>query len=164
MWQDPATGEVRNGIAKTSYTHDAIIDAIISNPGVDQKEIARSMGYSEGWISQIMASDSFQAAFERRKDELVDPVLRHSLEENFKSLVLQSVAVLRRKLEASPSDALALKVLENSSRALGFGARVTGEVKHTHTHSLVSVLAGLPPAPARERVSLLPKESPEPAK
>lgn len=164
MWVDPATGEVRNGIAKTSYTHDSIIDQIIANPGVDQKIIAQAMGYSEGWISQIMASDSFQAAFERRKDELVDPVLRHSLEQNFKALVLQSVAVLRRKLEAADDGNLALRVMENASKALGYGARVTGEVKHTHTHSLVSVLAGLPPPAPRERV-ILPGASvlPEPA-
>lgn len=164
MWVDPATGEVKNGVAKTSYTHDAIIDQIIANPGVDQREIAQAMGYSDGWISQIMASDSFQAAFERRKDELVDPVLRHSLEENFKALVLQSVAVLRRKLEAAPSDQLALKVLENSSKALGYGARISGEVKHTHTHSLVSVLSGLPPAAPRERTTLTLDVKPEPAK
>lgn len=151
MWVDPATGEIRNGVAKTNYSHDAIIDQIITNPGVDQKEIARAMGYSEGWVSQIMASDSFQAAFDRRKEELVDPVLRHSLEENFKALVLQSANVLRRKLEANPSDLLALKVMENASKALGYGARISGEVKHTHTHSLISVLAGLPPPAPREK-------------
>lgn len=139
---------MKNGIAKTNYTHDALIDQIIANPAIDQRDLARNMGYSEGWISTMMASDSFQAAFERRKEEIIDPVLRHSLDEQFKGLVHQSIQILRRKLEASPSDTLALEVMKNASRALGYGAKlkVEGEVKHTH--SLVQILSSLPQGPA----------------
>lgn len=156
MWTDPATGNVREGIKGTSYTHDFLIDRIIANPAIDQRTLARDLGYSEGWISQIMASDSFQAAFERRKAEMVDPVLRHSMEEQFKSLVLQSAEILREKLSAGRDPQIALKVMENASRALGYGARVKVEGEVKHTHSLISVLSSLPQSPAREPIDVTP--------
>lgn len=158
MWVDPATGAMRNGIAKTNYTHDFLIDAIIENPAIDQKDLARKLGYTEGWISQIMASDSFQAAFERRREEMVDPVLRHNLEQQFKSLVLQSAQILREKLEATRSPEIALKVMENASKALGYGARIKVEGEVTHKHSLVSVLSSIPQGPApRPAIDVTPR-------
>jgi len=155
MYSDAETGEQRNGIAKTNYTHDALIDMIIANPAIDQRELARFFGYSEAWISTLMASDSFQAAFERRKEEMVDPIVRHACEEQFKGLVLESMRILRKKLEANPSDQLALEVFKSSTRAMGYGAKlkVEGEIKHSH--SLVSVLASLPTGPAP---ALLPEK------
>jgi hypothetical protein len=151
MYEDPATGETVQKILRTNYTHDALIDLIISNPAVDQRELARKLGYSEGWISTIMASDSFQSAFDRRRDEIIDPVLRHSCEEQFKSLVLHSAAILRRKLEANPTDHLALEVMKNASRAMGYGAKIKVDADVRHTHSLVAVLASLPTGPREQR-------------
>lgn len=148
MYEDAKTGQKRNGVQRSNYTHDALIDLIIANPAIEQRELARRFGYSEGWISTIMASDSFQAAFERRREEMVDPVIRHSCEEQFKGLVLQSMQVLRKKLEANPSDQLALEVFKNSTRAMGYGAKLKVEADVKHTHSLISVLASIPQAPA----------------
>lgn len=164
MWKDPVTGEIRQGLKDTSYTHDFLIDRIIANPAMDQRELAKELGYSEGWISQIMASDSFQAAFERRKEEMVDPVMRHSLDVQFKALVLQSASILREKLEAGRDSQVALKVLEHASKALGYGARVKVEGSVEHKHSLVGILSTLPPPPPREKLVLPTAIEPEPAK
>jgi len=101
--------------------------------------------YTPGWVSQVIASDSFQAYLSTRKEEIVDPLLRGAVEESFKGLVLQSMAALRRKLEANPTDDLALEVFKNSARALGYGARVQVDARVQHTHSLIGVLTGLPP-------------------
>ena len=146
MWKDPVTGEMRGGVAKTSYSHEALIDLILANPAIDQNELARKFGYTPGWISQVIGSDAFQAALAARKDQIVDPMLRGAVEESFKGLVLQSMQKLREKLEANPSDQLALEVFKNSSRALGYGARVEINAKVQHSHSLVGMLASLPPA------------------
>lgn len=156
MFKDPVTGELVNGVKETNYTHDALIDQIISNPAIDQRELARHFGYTESWISTIMASDSFQAAFERRQEEMVDPVLRHSLDTQFKSLVLQSVEILKKKLSAAPSDTLALEVMKNASRALGYGAKIKVEGNINHSHSLVSILSSLPTGPARIEKDITP--------
>lgn len=165
MFRD-AEGQLRNGVAKTNYTHDFLIDAIIANPAIDQRDLARSLGYSEAWISMIMASDSFQAKFTERQKELVDPVMRQSLDTQFKALVLQSAEVLRRKLEANQNETTALKVLDTAAKALGYGARVKVEGTVHHSHSLVGLLSSLPPAtpPVSQEKVLNPLPSPEPAK
>lgn len=111
-------------IQKVRYTHDAMIDMIVANPWISQGELARNFGYTEGWVSQVIASDAFQARLAERKNELVDPHLRATIEERFKGLVVRSIEILMRKLEQDKvSDETALKALEIASKAAGYGAR-----------------------------------------
>jgi hypothetical protein len=114
------------GIQKVSYTHDALIDLIIANPCLTQNSLAAHFGYTPGWISQVIASDAFQMRLAERKDELIDPTIRASVEENFKALVVRSMDILREKLN-KPADAipdnLALRTLELASRAAGYGGK-----------------------------------------
>lgn len=116
----------RPTLGKVRYTHDAMIDQIIENPWVSQNELAAIFGYSPGWISTIIASDAFQEKLAARKDELVDPRIRATVEERFRGLVLRSMEVLQEKLSlpAHQIEAkVALATLETASRALGYGAR-----------------------------------------
>lgn len=114
------------GIEKVRYTHDGMINLIIANPAVSQNELAKHFGYTASWISQIIASDAFQSRLAERTTELVDPMIRTSVEEKFKGLVLRSLEILAEKLN-KPSDQipdqLALRALEVSSKAAGYGAR-----------------------------------------
>lgn len=144
MWKDPVSGEMRGGVAKTGYTHQALADLILANPAVSQNELAQHFGYTPGWISQILASDAFQAFIAERKNEIVDPLLRGAVEESMKGLVLQSIERLRAKLEANPSDQLVLEVFKNGSRALGYGARVEVSGNIHHSHGLAGILQSLP--------------------
>lgn len=144
MWTDPATGELRGGIAKVGYSHQAMADLILENPAISQNEIAQFFKVTPGWVSQVIASDAFQAYLSERKDTILDPILRGAVEESFRGLVLQSMAKLREKLESNPSDQLVLEVFKNSSRALGYGARVEVNANIHHKHSLIGLLAGLP--------------------
>lgn len=114
------------GVTKVSYTHDAMIDMIISNPTITQNQLAAQFNYTAGWVSQIIASDAFQSRLAERAGDLVDPAVRLTVEERFKGLVLRSLEILRERLDR-PShqipDNLVLRSLELSSRAIGFGAR-----------------------------------------
>lgn len=114
--------EQRPQIAKVRYTHDGMIDMIVANPAISQADIAATFGYTQSWVSTIFSSDAFQARLAQRKDEIVDPAVRQTLDEKFKALVYQSFEVLQRKLEVNPSDDLALGVLEAATKALGYGA------------------------------------------
>lgn len=164
MWTDPVTGKQRGGIAKTSYSHDALIDLILANPAITQNELAATLGYTPGWVSQVIGSDAFQAALATRKDQIVDPLLRGAVEESFKGLVLQSMHKLREKLEANPSDNLVLEVFKNSTRALGYGSRIEVNANVKHSHSLIGVLSSLPPAARLKDVPSLPlTQEPAPA-
>jgi hypothetical protein len=106
-----------------------MVDMIIANPAVSQNELALNFGYSAGWVSQVIASDAFQARLSERTADLVDPTIRASVEDRFKALVLRSLDILREKLDRPAQmipDNLALRSLEISSRALGLGAREGG--------------------------------------
>ena len=151
-WKDPATGVERSGIAKVGYSHKAMADIILAKPWITQTELALHFKVTQGWISQIIASDAFQAFVAERKDEIVDPLLRGAIEESMKGLVVQSMMKLREKLEANPSDQFVLEAFKSSTRALGYGARVEVSGNISHTHGLLGVLAGLPPAGHMEKV------------
>lgn len=110
-------------IAKVRYTHDAMIDFIVANPMVRQREIAAFFGMTEAWISQVFSSDVFKMRLHKRKEELVDPLIQQTLEENFEALMRQSIQVVREKLEMFQSPDLAIEALKVASRASGFGAR-----------------------------------------
>ena len=157
MWKDPVTGEMRGGVAKTSYSHEALADFIIANPCLNQGDIAKHFGYTQGWLSQIIGSDAFQAYVAQRKEQIVDPMLRGAVEESFKGLVLQSMQRLREKLEANPSDQLVLETFKTASRALGYGSRIEVNAKVQHSHSLIGVLSSLPPAARIKDVTPLPE-------
>lgn len=101
-----------------------MIDLLVARPGISQNELARVFGYSAAWVSTIMSTDLFQAALAARREELVDPAIRATMEERFKAVVTRSLEVLQEKLSA-PSvaipDNLALRAAEMGAKALGLG-------------------------------------------
>lgn len=131
----------KNAIQKVNYSHDAMIDLIIANPGINQDELAASFGYTPGWVSQVIASDAFQSRLAARKNELVDPFVRKSLEDRFKRLVERSLEVLLAKLDKptnSISDDLAISAAKVAAGALGYGAR-TQQVQQNNVQFVVHV-------------------------
>ena len=117
------TASAANAIQRVSYSHDAMIDLIISAPGAKQGDIAKHFGYTEAWVSRIMNSDAFQARLAERKTELVDPVLVASIEEKLRALASKSLDVVIDRLTLSPTLEGGLKALEVTTKALGYGAR-----------------------------------------
>lgn len=122
-------------IKKVSYTHAAMADVLIANPAISQNALAAKFGYTPAWISNILASDSFQSFFAERIKTVVDPVLMLTVEERFKGLVLRSQEILAEKLSKptdSISDQLVVRTLELSSRALGYGAKDPDQTPKVH--------------------------------
>lgn len=123
-------GYTQNGavsrIQKTNYTHEAMIDLILAEPHLKQKELAARFGRTTQWATIVIGSDAFQAALAKRRDELVDPFLIATIEERFRGLAMQSLDVIAEKLAATNNTDVALKALDISSKALGFGARSSG--------------------------------------
>lgn len=132
-----------NRLQRVHYSHEAMIDVIISEPTITQKELAGRFQRSMGWISIVMGSDAFQGALAKRRDDLMDPEFVATLEDRFKGLAQQSLRLLAEKLETHPSTDLAVKALEISSKALGFGARGPSSVQHNNTF-----VVALPPKQA----------------
>lgn len=109
-------------IQKVHYTHDAMIDLIIANPAISQNEIAAIFGYTPAWVSIIFNSEAFRERLEERKAELVDPAIVASIETKLRALVDTSTQVVLERLSVTRDPKLALRALEVTTRALGYGA------------------------------------------
>lgn len=111
-------------IQKLNYTHEALVDMIISRPEITQNELAVMFGYQPAWISTVMASDAFKERLVARRGEVVNPVLIASVEERFEALTQRSLEVLQEKL-AMPAnevpDQLALQAAALGARGMGKG-------------------------------------------
>ncbi len=132
-------------VPKLNYSHEAMADLIIANPGISQNEIAQRFGYTASWVSTIMSGDAFQAYYHSRIEKLVDPALRINIETQFKSMVLRSMEILMEKLDGPAKDIppqLALRALEVSSRCAGYGARVETPAKPQEVHNHLTILSG----------------------
>jgi transcriptional regulator with XRE-family HTH domain len=113
-------------IAKLNYSHEGMVNLILANRGITQNELAAHFGYSASWISQVMSSDAFQAKLAERAAEIEDPTLRATVKDQLQGLAARSLEILREKLNAEMAnipDNLALRTLELSTRALGYGAK-----------------------------------------
>lgn len=126
-------------LQKVRYSHAAMIDLIIENPWISQNEIAARFGYTPAWISNVFASDAFQSAMAVRRDEIIDPALKATVQERFRALVIQSLERLQGFLAAPACPpAVALKAAELGAKALGLGGH-----------------APPPPPPASDRLERL---------
>ena len=148
------------------YTHDAVIDAIIENPSISQNNLAAIFGYTPGWISQVMSSDAFKNKLELRKEELVDPQIRLSLNERFNALVGRSLDVLQEKLMMpNPDPELALRAAALGAKALGLGAATQQTVivnqPSDRLERLADRLTGLLKTKREEAIDVSTRELPQ---
>ena len=118
------TASAAGALARVKYTHDAMIDLIIAQPGISQNDIAKHFGYSAPWVSRVMNSDAFLARLAQRKEDIVDPSITLQVEEKLRAIASRSADMVLQKLENAPNDAkFGLAALSMSSKALGYGAR-----------------------------------------
>lgn len=114
----------RKPLQKIRYTHDAMIDLLIMRPEISQGELAEIFGFTEGWVSQVINSDMFQARLAMRKDAVVDPMIRLTVTERFRAVTNRSLDILQEKLSkpaAQVPDNLVLKAMEIGAKALAVG-------------------------------------------
>lgn len=126
--QETAVAKSRAGqvIQKLNYSHEGMINLILANRGITQNELAAHFGYSASWISQVMSTDAFQAKLAERAAEIEDPTLRATVKDQLQGLAARSLEILREKLNSQSGDIpdnLALRTLELSTRALGYGVK-----------------------------------------
>lgn len=118
------TASAQNAIARVKYSHDAMIDLMIAQPGIKQGEIAKHFGYTQAWVSRIVNSDAFLARLAQRKADLVDPAIALSIDERLRAVAAKSLDVVLEKLELpSVTFDQALEAANLASKSLGYGAR-----------------------------------------
>jgi hypothetical protein len=94
-----------NTLKKLTYTHEAMIDLILQEPTVTYKELAEVFSFSEGWISRVVASDSFQARLSERKASLIDPLIARSLNDRLRGVAVKAIDLVNEKLSAEEAGA-----------------------------------------------------------
>lgn len=135
-----AQGEDFSGqrLQRVHYSHEAMIDVLITEPTITQNELAKRFQKSVSWISIVMGSDAFQGALAKRRDDVLNPEIIASIEERYRGLAMQSLEVISQKLEVTRNTDLALKALDISGKALGFGARA-GQTNNVQNNYVVAL-------------------------
>lgn len=113
-------------LKKVSYTHDAMIDEIIRNPAIEEKELAELFGFSKAWVSRVVCSDAFLQRLAVRKHEVIDPALTASAEERIRNVEFRSLDIVQRALDARDDTKLAVQVLNLTMKSRAYGARTPG--------------------------------------
>lgn len=106
---------------KLTYTHEGMIDFILQEPSVRICELAEIFDRSAGWVSRVLASDSFKARMAQRRKDLIDPIVAQSLNERLGAVVVQATELLNDKLDKEESGALAMDALAVASKMMGNG-------------------------------------------
>lgn len=111
-----------DSIAKIRYSHEDMIDCLLSNPHITQNELALRYGYTPSWVSTVMSSDAWKAQYAKRRSEMVDPTVALSVNERMEALAQRSLDVLMTKLdEPAVPASVALKALELGARGREIG-------------------------------------------
>jgi hypothetical protein len=135
----------RPQIDKVRYTHNAMVDLLITNPGISQDRIAQYFGYSPSWVCTILASDAFQVQLARRRHELIDPSIAATIEERFKALAETSVNKLiehinRPMVNVDPE--ILIKAAALGAKALGIGGNAAAKTVVISSDERLQALSG----------------------
>jgi hypothetical protein len=106
-------------LKKISYTHDAIIDAIIAAPGISQGELAKEFGYTQTWLSIMIGSDAFQNRLAERKAAMTDPKLVASINERLDGLAKRALERLADRLDSPTANLKTMELVSIAKLAIG---------------------------------------------
>lgn len=102
--------------------HVQIMDYILANPHVNYAEVAAHFGYTQGWLSQIVHSDAFQAMLAEKQVELFGD-LRVTIKDRVTGLAHESLKRLNERVAVETDTEKLTDVADLALKALGFGAK-----------------------------------------
>lgn len=145
-------GQSQTKLKKVRYTHDALIDAIIMNPEIRQRELAELFGFTEAWISTVVCSDSFQARLAVRRNDLVGHSMLLNFNERMKRMALKSLDRIEGELDKKMNCdvGIALEGLKIAAKGFGFGNGAQVQLTQSNTQQNFVVQLPGKAASARE--------------
>jgi hypothetical protein len=92
----------REGVVKgqLTYTHKAMMDLILANPTMPIEELADYFGVTKDWAKKVTMSDAFQAVLDKRREELINPIILESATEKIRGLTNNTLDKLNQRVEA----------------------------------------------------------------
>jgi hypothetical protein len=91
----------RQGVIKgqLTYTHKAMMDLVLANPTMSLKDLAEYFGVTEAWAKKVTMSDAFQAVLDKRREEIINPIISESVTEKIRGLTNNTLDMLNSRVE-----------------------------------------------------------------
>lgn len=128
-------------IAKLSPRHEALALFVMANPRLNQGQVARALGYTQAWVSQVMASSLFKARLRALQQELAEETIEEVKLKIVHGANLAMDKTLERLNQPGVSDAFVTAARTDLLKAVGFGAPPSEPSKleqHVHNHLHIS--------------------------
>lgn len=104
------------------YTPQRMVQLIVDNPEWSLAQLAKHFHRPANWMYLVLATDEFQAALQRRRNEIGNPHITATIEERFRAVALRSSEVLLEEIGKPKVDPTILsKAADVSVKALGLG-------------------------------------------
>ena len=85
-----------------SYWYDAIIDIMLAEPGIEQRELARRFGKSEPTMRMLLNSDMFKNRYDTRRRELNER-MADEISQETSTVALLSLREVTKRLRDNPA-------------------------------------------------------------
>lgn len=92
----------RDGIVKgqLTYTHKAMMDLILANPTMPMEDLAEHFGVTKAWAKKVTMSDAFQAVLDKRREEIINPIIAESVTEKIRGLTTNTLDALNFRVDS----------------------------------------------------------------
>ena len=116
--------KIRQSVARKQYEQrERAIEVVLQYPEKDRKDQAALMGVSPLVFSNILKDPSFEEMRQERVAQIIDPVLRETLEQGLLATTVKAVKIVNEKLDIEPTMHDALAVVKVNTQALGMANR-----------------------------------------
>lgn len=115
--------------------HEYMALWLIANPHKHQSELAQEMDYTEAWVSTVIHSDMFQAAYRELCSEY-QTVAVEGIGEKVNAAAMEALDAMRERIRSQrASEQFLLGAAKTLLGAMGYGApKVPEMVDHRHMH------------------------------
>ena len=92
----------REGVVKgqLTYTHKAMMDLILANPTMPMDQLAEHFGVTKAWAKKVTMSDAFQGLLDKRREEIINPIISESVTEKIRGLTTNTLDTLNARVES----------------------------------------------------------------
>ena len=130
-------GTQKDFIVKMNHTHDFMIDWMIQNPGMPLRALAEALAINQSWVSRVVHSDMFQAAYQARMKELRGDYF-DMRQAAITAGAIETVEAIREKVAANPTERFLIDAAKTLLPAAGYSAPAVPKnaepQKHLHVH------------------------------
>src|SRR3990172_12862929 len=135
-------------IDRVSYTHEAVVDWLLTNPEKALKECAEHFGYTQPWLSTVIHSDAFQVYYSQRRASL-NLVINHGLAAQMQRTTAKALDLLE-KTSDSPEEIDGNFILDVADKLLHRQGYAPGKVSLVQNNNVLN----LPPQGAIDNGTL----------